>query len=186
MANPLKLLKLKATGFQVIQEVPVDAPPARVWTAVLDFPGWFVFGGDAAPPRRMTVEPRVGGHWIEHLPDGGAMLNTTITHIEPNKLLRMSGPMGLTHLPVNNVFIFELQPKGAGQTTLLRFCQRTFGFVTTDQKKKYQHGWSQLLPQIKALAERRDQQTVRKTGKKNGRRNQSRTGLGGRANGRRA
>ena len=36
MANPLKLLKLKPTGFQFIQEVPIDAAPAKVWKAIHD------------------------------------------------------------------------------------------------------------------------------------------------------
>ena len=152
MANPLKLLKLKATGFQFIQELPVDAPPARVWAALMNFPGWFAV--DRGGPRsRMTLEPRVGGEFISHRPDGVSMLHMVINYFEPPKLLRLSGPMGLSHLPVNNVFIFELQPKRDGRSTLLRLCQRTFGYVTPDIQRNYKSGWKVLLPQLKALAE---------------------------------
>ena len=76
-----------------------------------------------------------------------------VTRIEPQKLLRLSGPMGMSHLPVNNAFIFELQPKNGGRKTLLRFCQRTFGFLTADVKTKFSGGWKQLLSQLKDLAE---------------------------------
>lgn len=152
MANPLKLLKLKPQGFQFIQEINVDAPPPRVWMAVLDMPGWFRF--DPKAKRTGKVEPWVGGRWYVERPDGSSALNTIITQIEPNKLLRMAGPMGLTHLPVNNVFIFELQPRGKNGT-LLRFAQRTFGYIDADVKKRYHGGWKQLLPQIKAMAEKK-------------------------------
>ena len=55
------------------------------------------------------------------LPSSGTeSLFATVTHIEPGKLLRVSGSIGLTHLPVTSVCIFELQPKHNGRTTLLR------------------------------------------------------------------
>jgi len=169
MANPLKELDLKIHAFQAIREVMIEASPEKDWKALVNPSGWFGFDPDKSKWPKSTLELWPGGRWISESQDGSLALHAVLTLIEPGKLLRLSGPVGLSHLPVNNVFIFELQPKGAGQSTLLRFCQRTFGFVTTDQKKKYQHGWSQLLPQIKALAEMRDQQTVRKAAKKKGR-----------------
>ncbi len=152
MANPLKLLKLKAAGFQFIQELKVDAPPSRVWKTVLDMPGWFRF--NPTDKRHGRVEPWVGGRFYAENPDGSSSLYMTITRIEPNKLLRAMGPMGMSHLPVNNAFIFELQPRGKNGT-LLRFCQRTFGFITPEVQKDYAGGWKQLLPQIKRMSEKK-------------------------------
>lgn len=153
MANPLKLLKLKPTGFQFIQELPIDATPKKVWASLLNVVKWFRFDDEPGMGSNQTLEAWPGGRWISESKDGTAALHGIVTHLEPNKLLRLSGPVGLTHLPVNNVFIFELQAKKDGKATLLRFGQRTFGFVDTDLKKRYAGGWKKLLPQLKSLAE---------------------------------
>jgi|SRR5882672_86948 len=152
MANPLKLLKLKATGFQFIQETPIDAPPKKVWASLLNFDKWFGFEPPAQRPKS-TLEVWPGGRWFTEAKDGTANLNMIVTRIEPQKLLRLAGPMGMSHLPVNNAFIFELQPKSGGKKTLLRFCQRTYGFLTPDIKKMFAGGWKQQLSQLKDLAE---------------------------------
>ena len=152
MANPLKMLKLKPTHFQFIQEVKVSAPPKRVWAALMKIDNWLRFQAPVKG-RKATFEPWVGGRYYVQQPDGTSMLHLVVTYIEPGKLLRMSGPMGLSHLPVCNAFIFELQPKGKG--TLLRFCQRSFGYMDADVGKRYAGGWKQLLQQIKELAEKK-------------------------------
>src|SRR4051812_40910795 len=155
MANPLKLLELKATGFQFIEEVPINAPPKTVWKSLMDFGSWFTFDPDPAKRPKMTVDARVGGQWISEARDGSVIsLIGTITHIEPGKLLRMGGQMAMTHLPVMNALIWELVPQEDGKRTLLRFCQRTFGFLDAETEQRFQGGWKQLLPQLKAAAER--------------------------------
>jgi uncharacterized protein YndB with AHSA1/START domain len=154
MANPLKFLKLKPQGFQFIQEVPIDAPPARVWDSLLDVGAWWRF--DANQPPRITLEPWPGGRFFGQASEqGGAAesLHGIVTYIEPNKLLRIGGQMGLTHLPVMHALIWELQPRKGCDATLLRFAQRTFGFIDADVKKRYQSGWKVLFPQLKAVAE---------------------------------
>jgi uncharacterized protein YndB with AHSA1/START domain len=152
--NPLKILKLKPAHFQFIQELKIDAPPKRVWAAILDVGGWFRFGPGKEDKTKRKLEPWVGGRFIAEDPsDGSSSLHTVVTYIEPGKLLRMTGPMGMSHVPAHNVFIFELQPRGTG--TLLRFCQRTFGYLTANVSRDYQGGWKQLFAQLKTLAEKR-------------------------------
>ena len=154
MANPRKLLKLKPHGFQFIQELPIDAPPARVWQSLLNIAGWWRFGPDDRP--NVTLEAWPGGRFFSERNDDGNVvqsLHGLVTHIEPNRLLRIGGQMGLSHLPVMHALIWELQPRKGGDATLLRFAQRTFGFMDADVKKRYQGGWKILFPQLKALAE---------------------------------
>jgi uncharacterized protein YndB with AHSA1/START domain len=81
------------------------------------------------------------------------MYNGMVAYIEREKLLRINGPMGATHLPVMTAMIWELKPRSGGKATTLRFCHRTFGFITPDLKKNYQGGWKQLWPKLKELAE---------------------------------
>ncbi len=151
MANPLKMLKLKPTGFQFMQDIPIKAPPSAVWKALLDVGTWFRFDEMPDYPT-MKMEPRIGGMLSAANKDGSvAMLSGVVAHMEREKLLRINGTMGASHLPVMTAMIWELQPHG--KTTNLRFCQRTFGYITADMKKNYQGGWKKLWPQLKALAE---------------------------------
>jgi uncharacterized protein YndB with AHSA1/START domain len=152
MANPLKMLKLKPSHFQFIQELKIDAPPKRVWAALVDVGSWFRFEAGAMS-RSGKLELWPGGRFYAERPDGSSSLHAIVTHIEPEKLLRMSGPMGLSHLPVMNAFIFELQPRAGAKGTLLRLCHRSFGYMDAMVGKRYGEGWRQLLGQLKALAE---------------------------------
>src|SRR3954471_10230668 len=109
--QPLRMLKLKPTSFQFIQEIEIKAPPEKTWKALVNIGGWFNLTPGEGPA--LKLEPWAGGRFfakygdIEHL-------NAIVTYIEPNKLIRFSGQMGMSHLPVMNAFIFELQPKGKG------------------------------------------------------------------------
>jgi uncharacterized protein YndB with AHSA1/START domain len=150
MANPLKMLKLKPTSFQFIQEIPIDAPPGKVWKSILNLPGWWFFEGH--PMKAAGPIKAKAGSMLVLKGKGVEMLQGVVTHVEPWKLLRLGGTMGTNHTPVNSAFIFELQPKGKG--TLLRFGQRTFGLIDPDMKKNMQRGWGTLFKQLKALAEK--------------------------------
>lgn len=154
MANPLKELPLQPIGFQRIQEVHILAAPKKVWAALAEVGKWFVFNPDPATHPKQTIEMKAGGQWIVLHKDGGSSLSATVTHIEPEKLLRLSGPMGMSHLPVMNAFIFELQPKAQGKETLLRMAQRTFGFIDPELEGRYGGAFGMLLNNIKALAEK--------------------------------
>ena len=157
MANALKLLKLKPTGFQLLQEVPIDAPPARVWKAILDADSWFKMDWERAAGVELTLEPRVGGRFMSERRDGSeSRFFGTVAHLEPQKLLRIIGPMGMTHLPVTSSMIWELGPKKGGKATMLRFCHRAYGMMTPDAKKQYSHGWKLFLAQLKTLAEKKE------------------------------
>ena len=154
MANPLKLLKLKTQGFQFIQEIPIDAPPAKVWKALLNVGVWFRFDNPELGHPNMKIEPHIGGRFMSEAKDESRLFGF-VAHIEPNKLLRINGPMGMTHLPVSNVMIFQLDPMAGGKKTLLRFCQRAHGMMTPNMAKNYQGGWKQLFPRLKKLAEKK-------------------------------
>jgi uncharacterized protein YndB with AHSA1/START domain len=151
VANPLKMLKLKPQGFQFIQELKVEASTQRTWDALLDVRGWFKFDPTMENKGR-TLEVWPGGRFYNTLPDGTQMYYGMVTHIEPGKLLRLSGPMGNTHMPVESVYIFEIQPRGTN-ASLLRFGQRTYGYIDNDLAKRMKGGWGKLLPQLVALAE---------------------------------
>jgi len=153
MANPLQMLPLAAASFQFLQEIPVSAPPAKVWS-VLTSPGkWFFFNPDPATHAKQTLDLKPGGLWISESKNGNSALMATVLLIEPGTLLRLSGPIGLSHLPLATVVIFELQPQDGGKSTLLKVCMRSTGLMDAEVENRYQGAWQRLLPQIKAAAE---------------------------------
>jgi uncharacterized protein YndB with AHSA1/START domain len=151
MANPLKMLKLKPVGFQFIQEVPIAARPKEVWKTLLDVGKWSYFHSESQ--MKNTLEAWPGGRWMWEGP-GVQALFATVTQVEPEKLLRLQGTMGMNHIPVTSAVIFELQPTKDGKETLLRVGQRTYGYMTADVKKGFGKGWKQLLGQLKEAVEK--------------------------------
>lgn len=154
MANPLKMLKLKPTGFQFIEELPIQAPPKKVWASLLKVEKWFRFDPDPKKASKHTFEATAGSRWVSTTWEGNTIFHGTVTYVEPGKLLRLAGQVGATHLPVTTVVIFELQPQADGKTTLLRLGQRTFGLIDADLKTRAANMWKRLLPQLKELAEK--------------------------------
>ena len=153
MANPLQMLPLVASGFQFIQETSVSAPPAKVWSTLTNPGKWFFFNPDPATHAKHTLELRPGGQWISQSPNGNSALLATVLLIEPGTLLRLSGPLGLSHLPLSTVVIFELTPQDEGKATLLKVGMRSSGLMDAEVETRYQGAWQQLLPQIKVAAE---------------------------------
>jgi uncharacterized protein YndB with AHSA1/START domain len=153
MANPLQMLPLVATGFQFLQEIAVNAPPPKVWSAVTNPGKWFFFNPDPATHAKHTFDLRPGGQWTSQSPNGNSSLLATVLLIEPGTLLRLSGPIGLSHLPLSTVVIFELMPQDGGKSTLLKVCMRSSGLMDAEVENRYKGAWQRLLPQIKAAAE---------------------------------
>jgi uncharacterized protein YndB with AHSA1/START domain len=153
-ANPLKMLKLKLTGFQTLRQLPIQSPPKKVWSSLINVGKWFQFNPDPSKASKQTLEARAGGRWMSQTWEGNSIFLGTVSYVEPGKLLRLVGQLGMTHLPITTVLIFELQPKADGKSTLLRLGQRSFGFIDADMKKRYANIWDHLLPQLKELAEK--------------------------------
>jgi len=149
VANPLTMLKLKATGVQMVHEMPVGAAPARVWESLLDVGAWFVNGKAV----KQSLELRAGGKWVSERADGTCVQMAVVTYYEPGKLLRLCGQMGMTHVPVTTVVIFEMQPEGGGKRMLWRLGTRMHGLLTAGVKQMYREGWGHYLPQLVRRAE---------------------------------
>lgn len=139
-------------SMQIEQEVLIQARPATVYRGLTAEIGeWWTHSFSGAP-KRIVLEPWVGGRFFEEFPDGeGGALYATVTYLEPNKQLRLAGPMGMAG-PVHGVSTFELEDQGAA--TLLKLSHRAIGPVTEEAKANYAKGWTSLLGKhLKAFAE---------------------------------
>ena len=81
MANPLKELDLKPLGFQIITEIAISAPPAKVWQVVINPESWWRFNPQAPAQPKQTLELKPGGRWFIEHPNGNSLLHAVVSHI---------------------------------------------------------------------------------------------------------
>ncbi len=84
------------SGFVVHHETHIDAPPARVYEALVgEIGGWWnpehTFSGDA---RNLSLDDGPGGCLCEELPGGGGVEHLRVVYVDPPRLLRLSGALG--------------------------------------------------------------------------------------------
>lgn len=109
-------------GFQVRQVVEVAAPPARVWSALVEPARWWdpehTWSGDA---KNLRIEPKAGGCFCEDLPDGG-VLHMTVVYVKRNAQLDLHGALGPLHFEgVDGGMIIKLTPRGEATTVEMTY-----------------------------------------------------------------
>jgi uncharacterized protein YndB with AHSA1/START domain len=83
-------------GFLVTFEVNVNAPPAKVYDALVSQIGsWWnpehTYSGNA---KNLSIDARPGGCFCEKLPNGGATEHLRVIYVAPGEVLRLSGALG--------------------------------------------------------------------------------------------
>ncbi len=99
-------------GFEVVNEVLIDAPRARAWRSAVDEVGqWWssdhTVSGDAS---RLSIDPKPQGCFCERLGDGAGVVHLTVTMVSPEVVLRMTGglgPLGLMGVNGNMTWEFD-------------------------------------------------------------------------------
>jgi DNA-binding transcriptional ArsR family regulator/uncharacterized protein YndB with AHSA1/START domain len=132
-------------------DVRIGASPAAVFDAIVTDPGgWWGHPMLRPDATGLTLEPRLGGLFVEQWERGGAVL-AAVTQLARNRRLELTGPF---HLGLGlAVASFDLAAEGDG--TLLQFSFRAFGPVDSDRAKQFAEGWRELLARrLKTLVER--------------------------------
>jgi uncharacterized protein YndB with AHSA1/START domain len=81
-------------GFEVKRTLTINAPPAKVYAAMIAPAGWWnhTFSGD---PRNLYIEPKANGCWCETLPKTrGSVAHMRVIYVEPGSLIRLQGGLG--------------------------------------------------------------------------------------------
>jgi len=98
-------------GFTLVHEVTVAAERVDAWQAAVDDVGlWWAdahtISGSAAA---MSIDARPLGCWCEAIGDSGGVVHLTVTFVNPNVMLRLTGglgPLGLMGVDGNMTWEF--------------------------------------------------------------------------------
>jgi DNA-binding transcriptional ArsR family regulator/uncharacterized protein YndB with AHSA1/START domain len=134
-------------------EVAMAATPASVFAALTDDPGgWWGHPFLSQQAIGLSLEPQLGGLFVERWDDGGSVI-ATVTGWSEHRHLELTGRF---HLGIAlGVATFDLARTDEG--TLLRFAFRAVGAVDTDVAEQMAHGWNELVgTRLKTLVERGD------------------------------
>jgi uncharacterized protein YndB with AHSA1/START domain len=90
------VIEVRETGFEVKNEIIVQAPPERVYRVLTQEVGrwWNPVHTYSQNAANLYIEARPGGCFCERLPGGGGVEHLRVINVQPNRLLRLSGAMG--------------------------------------------------------------------------------------------
>jgi len=131
---------------EVVQEVRIEASPARVWRALVAETGkWWPAGFYArAEAKAMVFEARLGGRQYEDWGDGQGLLWAEVVGIKENELLLTAGELFPEYGgPARLLTTYTLRADGDGTILRLRDC--AFGAVGEKLAKSLDSGWKTLI-----------------------------------------
>jgi DNA-binding transcriptional ArsR family regulator/uncharacterized protein YndB with AHSA1/START domain len=98
----------------------------------------------------VSLEPGLGGRFVEHWGDAGGQIMATVSGVEPDRHLRLTGPFHFGLALGDATFDLEDAPGG----TLLRFSFRAVGAIDPAVIEGIESGWTALVAsRLKALVE---------------------------------
>ena len=131
-------------GFLVKFEVSVNAPPAKVYDALVGQIGsWWnpnhTYSHDA---KNLSMDARAGGCFCEKLPNAGEIEHLRIVYVSPPQFLRLSGALGpLQASGVAGSMTWKLT--GGPDTTRIELSYSVGGFI--------QGGFEKIAPAVEAM-----------------------------------
>lgn len=139
-------------------DLRIDAPPARVWKALVEeTAGWWLKEYSSGPKfRAMVIEPRLDGRMYEDWGDGAGVVWYRVVALDPPQRIELIG-----HLtpafggPALTMMRIEL--KASGRATRLMLADTLSGRVTEETAQSITDGWTKLLRKgLKTYVERRN------------------------------
>jgi hypothetical protein len=114
---------VSTNGFEVHEQVHVNAGTAAVWSAIIEPKRWWnsahSYSGHAA---NFTLEATAGGCWCERLEDGGSVQHLTVVYVSPGKAIRLRGGLGpLQSMAVDGVLTIKVNGASAGTDLMLDY-----------------------------------------------------------------
>lgn len=124
-----EVIDAASSGFSLVQEVTIAAPRPDAWrAAVYEVGAWWssdhTISGDAS---KMSIDPVPQGCFCEAIGEHAGVVHLTVTFVNPNVLLRLTGglgPLGLLGVDGNMTWEFLDAEEG----TVVRFSYAVGGY----------------------------------------------------------
>jgi uncharacterized protein YndB with AHSA1/START domain len=128
-------------GFQIEQEIIIQAPPDQVFDALtVQIGEWWHHRFEAG--STVSLEPKVGGRFYEDFGDGGGALFAVVNYLKRPEQVTMTGPMGMSG-PILGSISFTLEAQEFG--TVVKLSHKVIGEVSEEHRQGYSAGWEDLL-----------------------------------------
>lgn len=138
--------------FELRRQVRIDAPRDAVFDVLLTVNDWWK--SRLRSDSVVSLEPWVGGRFMEDWDGASGTLYGFVTFIERPKTLVVSRPMGLRG-GVASAWTIELDAHGA-DATIVRVHHAAAGPVDEETRRAYARDWDACLDALtKACAQRR-------------------------------
>ena len=126
--------------FEYEVNIFIPVPPARLWAAfTLNIDEWWTYR--LRDRTRCTIEPWVGGRWMQEWDNGGALFGT-FTVFDPPRLLCIAGPLAMSRA-AQNLLQFQFDPADTGTSVIVS--HQAFGDFDADTAEIYRNGWDELI-----------------------------------------
>ena len=128
-------------AIDIALDVRIEAAPRRVFEAITSEPGaWWGHLYLRPEARSLAMTSELGGQFVERWAGGSALI-ATVTGLERDRLLQLSGPF---HLGIA-LAVAEFVLTGAGEATNLRFSFGAVGAIDEETAAGFNEGWRDLL-----------------------------------------
>jgi uncharacterized protein YndB with AHSA1/START domain len=136
-------------AFELTAQIEIDAPAEMVWRSLTeDIGSWWPHSFSDDP--KITLEPWVGGRFLEEFGDGGGALYAVVTYLRPARELTVSGSMGMRGAR-QYVKTYTLEPDGDG--TRVRTVASVLGDISDEMRAGYDAGGQEVLDRLKLFVE---------------------------------
>jgi DNA-binding transcriptional ArsR family regulator/uncharacterized protein YndB with AHSA1/START domain len=141
------------SSFQIEQQIEIDAPIERVFHSLInDINAWWEFRYED-DQAKMSLEPKVGGLFLESWENGQGAIWGTVLYFKENKEIRMQGLLGMSGA-VNSHYGYLLE--SYEDRTTLKLSHSAVGILDSNWHDAHDKGWSLLLNKLKAFIENND------------------------------
>jgi uncharacterized protein YndB with AHSA1/START domain len=136
---------------EIEAEVTINAGPEAVWRALTEEVGQWWCHSFKDKPYAIVLEPVIGGRFYEQFDESGAgALYATVTYVEPYKVLRTNGSMGM---PGARQYVKTYRLEASGDQTIVRTTASTMGDIAPELLAGYRDGGAELLEALKRHVE---------------------------------
>ncbi|MFO7278436.1 MAG: SRPBCC domain-containing protein [Pseudomonadota bacterium] len=137
-------VQVGASGFVVKHEATLDAPPARVYEALVRQIGswWNPSHTYTANSGNLSLDTRPGGCFCETFPEGGGVEHLRVVYVAPGRELRLAGALGPLQLSgLAGSLRWRLSDAAGG--TKLELTYSVGGFM--------EGGFTEIAPAVEAM-----------------------------------